>query len=59
MEEKNMKCGSCGKSLSNEVGGVLFKCPSCDKSDVVRCYNCRQNAATYECGGCGFKGPNW
>ncbi len=51
-------CSSCKKNISNEQGAVNFECPSCGKTTIVRCRNCRKIAAKYTCSECGFDGPN-
>ncbi len=56
--ENKVKCSSCHKELTNISGSVTFKCPNCNKSKIVRCYNCRQIAAKYTCPECEFSGPN-
>ena len=56
MEEKH--CLSCKKKVANDPGNVSFMCPSCGKSEIVRCSNCRANAVKYKCASCGFEGPN-
>ncbi len=40
------------------AGSVVFDCPACDKSKIIRCNNCRNNAIKYKCSECGFEGPN-
>jgi len=51
-------CGSCRLDIANSEGAVTFKCPSCGKSEIVRCRHCREIAAKYKCSECGFVGPN-
>ncbi|MFH1276101.1 MAG: zinc finger domain-containing protein [Candidatus Woesearchaeota archaeon] len=51
-------CTSCKKRTVNDKGRVAFDCPQCGKSEIVRCTNCRSNAARYSCPSCDFKGPN-
>ncbi|MBT4540911.1 RNA-binding protein [Candidatus Woesearchaeota archaeon] len=58
MEEKQVKCNSCNKSITNDGGSVRFKCPSCSKYELVRCKACRVNIVRYKCAECGFEGPN-
>ena len=58
MTEKNLLCSSCKRGITNVVGSVIFKCPSCDKAEIIRCKNCREIVATYKCPQCGFEGPN-
>lgn len=56
MEEK--KCISCKKKVENDKSNVIFKCPNCDKYEIIRCGDCRKSAIKYKCPGCGFEGPN-
>ncbi|MFA5357416.1 MAG: zinc finger domain-containing protein [archaeon] len=49
------KCGTCSKTVTSEY--IEFKCPSCGKSNVIRCGHCKETAKTYTCGECGFTGP--
>ncbi|MEK6839378.1 MAG: zinc finger domain-containing protein [Nanoarchaeota archaeon] len=51
-------CISCHKPLTNSQGSTIFSCPQCGKTQIVRCYACRQIAARYECPECQFSGPN-
>jgi len=51
-------CSSCGKRTANDSGSVKFKCPSCGKTEMIRCTKCRQLATKYTCAECGFQGPN-
>ncbi len=50
-------CISCKTDVTNQVC-VKFKCPSCDKEEIIRCNHCRRIATSYVCGLCGFSGPN-
>jgi predicted RNA-binding Zn-ribbon protein involved in translation (DUF1610 family) len=50
-------CTSCKKKVVNDNGSVVFNCPQCNESEIVRCTNCRDNASKYHCA-CGFEGPN-
>ena len=45
-------------NLTNDVGGVSFKCPNCLKAVISRTGNDRQIVAAYKCPNCGFEGPN-
>ena len=56
--EKKLKCSSCGAEISNDSGSVIFGCPACGKSKIVRCTHCREIAAKYKCSSCDFEGPN-
>ncbi|MBS3108753.1 RNA-binding protein [Candidatus Woesearchaeota archaeon] len=55
---ENLICNSCKVEISNQPGSTIFKCPKCSKSEIVRCYHCRQIASKYKCNECGFEGPN-
>ncbi|MBN2127457.1 MAG: RNA-binding protein [Candidatus Diapherotrites archaeon] len=48
-------CGSCNKEVSDDF--VEFKCPSCGKSNIIRCLHCRATSKEYKCEECGFTGP--
>ena len=54
----DIKCTTCKKSITNYVGSTRFKCPKCSNFEIVRCFGCREFAAKYTCGACGFVGPN-
>ena len=54
---KELICNPCKKKVMNNQGAVTFKCPSCDKEDIIRCKECRVLAIKYT-GSCGFSGPN-
>ncbi|VVB67859.1 Uncharacterised protein [Candidatus Norongarragalina meridionalis] len=47
-------CSSCGRQVKEYAE---FKCPSCEKSAIVRCKTCRETSNPYRCGKCGFSGP--
>ncbi|MFZ2456756.1 MAG: zinc finger domain-containing protein [Candidatus Altiarchaeia archaeon] len=49
------KCISCGVEVRQNY--VEFKCPTCGKTEVVRCQSCRILGTKYKCGNCGFTGP--
>ncbi|MCL4388646.1 MAG: zinc finger domain-containing protein [Candidatus Marsarchaeota archaeon] len=34
-----------------------FKCPSCGKGNIIRCYHCREISNKYKCAECDFEGP--
>ncbi len=53
-----LKDTATNASLSNQKGSVLFKCPSCGKTDVKRSFRSRVIATKYKCIDCGFEGPN-
>ena len=55
MSEKKI-CGSCKVDIANSAGAVHFLCPSCGKTEIVRCKHCREIAAKYKCAECGFIG---
>ena len=56
MENELLKCTSCSKSTQG--GTTRFKCPDCGKVEIIRCVHCKKIAIKYECGSCGFSGPN-
>ena len=58
MVEKNIVCSSCRKRVANDVGSVMFPCPFCGKTKIIRCKHCRQIVVKYKCDECGFEGPN-
>ena len=49
-------CTSCGVRLSG-TGSTVFKCPQCNKVDIGRCAQCRDQSVVYRCRECGFEGP--
>ena len=51
-------CSSCKKRIVNDPGSVIFNCPNCGKTQIVRCKQCRTIVAKYKCHQCGFEGPN-
>jgi len=53
----NLQCNSCKKHI-DVTGGIKFLCPSCEKSEIVRCRHCREIASKYICKNCNFSGPN-
>jgi len=55
---EEVKCISCKKPLTNDIGSVKFTCPNCGKFEIVRCRNCREIVSKYTCPNCGFEGPN-
>ena len=50
-------CISCKVNITTVRGSTKFECPSCEKAVIVRCGNCRQIAAKYNCSECSFTGP--
>lgn len=54
----NNTCNSCNKEINTLQQNTRFPCPSCGKSEIVRCGPCRQIVAKYKCSQCGFVGPN-
>ncbi|MBR9678979.1 MAG: RNA-binding protein [Nanoarchaeota archaeon] len=50
-------CDSCDTDVSVVDNNVIFKCPGCNKVNIVRCGNCRQKAVKYVCPKCCFEGP--
>ena len=57
MAKKEMHCTSCKAKIVSSEGIATFKCPSCEKKDIVRCKRCRVDSIPYVCS-CGFEGPN-
>lgn len=57
MIKKDLFCTSCNTKLVSSFGAVSFKCPSCNKQEIVRCPDCRKKSIKYICS-CGFEGPN-
>ena len=57
MVDKKYYCTSCKKDITNDTGNVRFKCPACEKEEIIRCKHCREISAKYVCK-CGFSGPN-
>ena len=45
-------------NLANDRGAVVFRCPKCGETEIVRTSNERANAVKYTCSKCGFTGPN-
>jgi len=39
---EELHCSSCKKKITNDVGAVIFKCPKCGKTDIIRCRHCRE-----------------
>jgi len=58
MPNEKLTCSSCKKNVANSKGSAVFKCPNCNKTEIVRCTHCREIAAKYTCGNCEFEGPN-
>lgn len=44
--------------ITNQAGSVVFNCPGCTKTEIVRTLHERQIAAKYTCAACGFVGPS-
>ena len=53
-----MECTSTKVNVANNNGTVIFKCPACKESDIVRSKNAREIVVKYKCPSCGFEGPN-
>jgi hypothetical protein len=51
-------CNSCKKKIMSSSSSVKFRCPNCDKDDIIRCKECRSGVIKYICSKCGFEGPN-
>ncbi|MDP7141339.1 MAG: zinc finger domain-containing protein [Candidatus Woesearchaeota archaeon] len=58
MTDEKLICTSCKKRVTNQPGTAKFNCPSCGKTEIVRCKHCREIAAKYTCHSCDFTGPN-
>ena len=58
MQNEKLVCSSCNKNVANSKGTTVFKCPNCNKTEIVRCAHCRKIAAMYTCKDCTFEGPN-
>ncbi|MBT3984706.1 RNA-binding protein [archaeon] len=56
--EKKLKCTSCKKELINDRGSTVFTCPTCNKTQIVRCSQCRKLGTKYQCPTCETEGPN-
>ncbi len=48
-------CSTCNKEVADNF--VEFRCPSCGKAPIIRCFHCRKTAKAYKCPECGFEGP--
>jgi predicted RNA-binding Zn-ribbon protein involved in translation (DUF1610 family) len=48
-------CDSCNKEVTDNF--VEFKCPKCNKNNIIRCLHCRSTSKEYICKQCGFTGP--
>ena len=57
MVKKELLCTSCKTKIANLPGSIMFKCPGCEKRDIIRCKHCRELSSRYTCQ-CGFTGPN-
>ncbi|USN45456.1 MAG: RNA-binding protein [Candidatus Woesearchaeota archaeon] len=58
MKETLTLSTATSENITNDLGAVSFKCPSCGKVDIVRSSSERKNAVRYICPACGFTGPN-
>ncbi|HLC58255.1 MAG TPA: zinc finger domain-containing protein [Candidatus Nanoarchaeia archaeon] len=54
---KQITCNSCNVKIMNLTGSVIFKCPSCSETEIIRCDHCRRIVAKYHCSKCNFVGP--
>ncbi|MFH1401313.1 MAG: zinc finger domain-containing protein [Nanoarchaeota archaeon] len=52
------KCMALKTSITNDRGAVVFPCPGCGETDIIRSKRARQIVAKYTCSKCGFCGPN-
>ncbi|MGI6589124.1 MAG: zinc finger domain-containing protein [Candidatus Iainarchaeum sp.] len=48
-------CTTCNKVVTSNH--IEFKCPSCGKTNIVRCASCKEDSKEYKCKECGFVGP--
>jgi len=39
-------------------GSVIFPCPKCGETEIVRTFHAREIATKYVCQKCEFEGPN-
>ncbi|MBI2134901.1 RNA-binding protein [Candidatus Woesearchaeota archaeon] len=58
MANQKIVCSSCKKDIASSKGTTKFSCPSCGKTEIIRCLHCRKIAAKYTCHSCNFEGPN-
>ena len=58
MAVKEITCTSCHTRITNQAGTVKFTCPSCTKTEIVRCPHCRKVSVKYTCPSCGMTGAN-
>ena len=56
--ETEKRCISTNERITNNVGSVSFKCPGCNKYEIIRSKKAREIVAKYTCPECGFTGPN-
>lgn len=49
---------SANVSIANDDGSVMFPCPKCGETQIVRSKHSRQIVTKYVCNECGFEGPN-
>jgi len=54
--ENEKICSSCGVRLIGK-STTFFPCPTCGKTEIGRCPNCRDQSVKYSCVKCGFTGP--
>jgi predicted RNA-binding Zn-ribbon protein involved in translation (DUF1610 family) len=52
-----MRCTSCNVEIKAKENFVIFKCPNCGKTTIVRCASCKASGRKYTCSECGFVGP--
>jgi Zn-ribbon RNA-binding protein len=52
-----MRCNSCNVEIKAKENFVMFSCPKCGKTTIVRCKSCKADGRKYVCGECGFTGP--
>ncbi|MBI5398768.1 RNA-binding protein [Candidatus Woesearchaeota archaeon] len=56
--QKEIRCSSCKKKITNMKAVTRFNCPQCAKQEIVRCGHCREIVVKYTCPECRFVGPN-
>ncbi|MCR8432815.1 MAG: zinc finger domain-containing protein [Crenarchaeota archaeon] len=55
---KPIRCTSCNKFIDyTEEGNVIFLCPVCRESIIVRCKKCRRIGRRVKCPTCGTEYP--
>ncbi|MEM5815009.1 MAG: zinc finger domain-containing protein [Candidatus Aenigmatarchaeota archaeon] len=52
-----MRCNSCNTNVNTKSNFVIFSCPNCGESKIIRCNSCKALNIKYVCPKCGFVGP--